>query len=74
MIITGCVAFAKHNGAMRVEAELMPQCWEQVSSLPSDLLVSHIVMLLIRMLQPLSDCMPRGFRLDFEVLLLSSGL
>eukprot|EP00117_Sycon_ciliatum_P026885 scpid10148/ scgid21963/ LisH domain and HEAT repeat-containing protein KIAA1468 homolog len=31
MIITGCVAFAKHNGPIRLEAELLPQCWEQIS-------------------------------------------
>lgn len=30
MILTGCVAFAKHVGPTRVEAELLPQCWEQV--------------------------------------------
>lgn len=32
MILTGCVAFAKHVGPTRVEAELLPQCWEQVES------------------------------------------
>uniref|UniRef100_A0A673HGQ1 LisH domain and HEAT repeat-containing protein KIAA1468 homolog n=1 Tax=Sinocyclocheilus rhinocerous TaxID=307959 RepID=A0A673HGQ1_9TELE len=32
MILTGCVAFARHVGPTRVEAELLPQCWEQVSS------------------------------------------
>lgn len=31
MILTGCVAFARHVGPTRVEAELLPQCWEQVS-------------------------------------------
>lgn len=30
MILTGCVAFARHVGPTRVEAELLPQCWEQV--------------------------------------------
>ncbi|KAJ3611354.1 hypothetical protein NHX12_021370 [Muraenolepis orangiensis] len=29
MILTGCVAFARHVGPTRVEAELLPQCWEQ---------------------------------------------
>lgn len=33
MILTGCVAFAKHVGPTRVEAELLPQCWEQVQHL-----------------------------------------
>lgn len=33
MILTGCVAFARHVGPTRVEAELLPQCWEQVSYL-----------------------------------------
>lgn len=31
MILTGCVAFARHVGPTRVEAELLPQCWEQVN-------------------------------------------
>eukprot|EP00118_Oscarella_pearsei_P026326 m.309769 g.309769 ORF g.309769 m.309769 type:complete len:1074 (+) comp47698_c0_seq1:27-3248(+) len=31
MIMSGCVAFAKHNGPTMVEAELMPQCWEQIN-------------------------------------------
>ncbi|KAM8811669.1 RAB11-binding protein RELCH isoform 2-T2 [Eudromia elegans] len=31
MILTGCVAFARHVGPTRVEAELLPQCWEQIS-------------------------------------------
>ncbi|XP_029698348.1 RAB11-binding protein RELCH homolog isoform X7 [Takifugu rubripes] len=31
MILTGCVAFAKHVGPTRVEAELLPQCWEQIN-------------------------------------------
>ena len=31
MIIDGCVAFAKKVGSTRIEAELLPQCWEQVS-------------------------------------------
>ena len=35
MILTGCVAFARHVGPTRVEAELLPQCWEQVLQLPS---------------------------------------
>ncbi|XP_031138027.1 RAB11-binding protein RELCH homolog isoform X1 [Sander lucioperca] len=30
MILTGCVAFARHVGPTRVEAELLPQCWEQL--------------------------------------------
>ena len=30
IIIDGCVAFAKHVGGTRIEAELLPQCWEQV--------------------------------------------
>lgn len=33
MILTGCVAFARHVGPTRVEAELLPQCWEQVQYL-----------------------------------------
>lgn len=33
MILTGCVAFARHVGPTRVEAELLPQCWEQVNLL-----------------------------------------
>uniref|UniRef100_A0A8C9S6D7 RAB11 binding and LisH domain, coiled-coil and HEAT repeat containing n=1 Tax=Scleropages formosus TaxID=113540 RepID=A0A8C9S6D7_SCLFO len=31
MILTGCVAFACHVGPTRVEAELLPQCWEQIN-------------------------------------------
>jgi len=31
MILLGCVAFAHHAGAARVETELLPQCWEQVA-------------------------------------------
>ncbi|XP_062500867.1 RAB11-binding protein RELCH homolog isoform X2 [Corticium candelabrum] len=31
MILSGCVAFAKHNGPTRVEGELLPQCWEQIT-------------------------------------------
>ncbi|XP_073406288.1 RAB11-binding protein RELCH isoform X2 [Dendrobates tinctorius] len=31
MILTGCVAFARHVGPPRVEAELLPQCWEQIN-------------------------------------------
>jgi hypothetical protein len=31
MILTGCVAFSRHVGATRVESELLPQCWEQIS-------------------------------------------
>ncbi|XP_070574126.1 RAB11-binding protein RELCH homolog isoform X2 [Ptychodera flava] len=31
MILTGCVAFAQHVGPTRVETELLPQCWEQIS-------------------------------------------
>ncbi|KAK2149703.1 hypothetical protein LSH36_441g01057 [Paralvinella palmiformis] len=31
MILTGCVAFAKHVGPDRVETELLPQCWEQIN-------------------------------------------
>ena len=31
MILTGCVAFAQYVGPQRAEAELLPQCWEQVS-------------------------------------------
>ena len=34
VIIDGCVAFAKKVGSTRIEAELLPQCWEQVSQLP----------------------------------------
>lgn len=30
MILTGCIAFAQHVGPTRLEAELLPQCWEQV--------------------------------------------
>ncbi|KAB0365940.1 hypothetical protein FD754_010096, partial [Muntiacus muntjak] len=29
MVLTGCVAFARHVGPTRVDAELLPQCWEQ---------------------------------------------
>lgn len=32
MILTGCVAFARHVGPTRVEAELLPQCLEQVTA------------------------------------------
>lgn len=35
MILTGCVAFARHVGPTRVEAELLPQCWEQVEYMPT---------------------------------------
>lgn len=31
MILRGCVAFAKHVGPTRLESELLPQCWEQIS-------------------------------------------
>ncbi|XP_052230319.1 RAB11-binding protein RELCH homolog isoform X2 [Dreissena polymorpha] len=31
MILTGCIAFAQHVGPTRLEAELLPQCWEQIS-------------------------------------------
>ncbi|CAH1780279.1 unnamed protein product, partial [Owenia fusiformis] len=31
MILTGCIAFAQHVGPTRVEAELLPQCWEQIN-------------------------------------------
>ena len=31
MIVCGCVAFAKHVGSVRLEAELLPQCWEQIT-------------------------------------------
>ncbi|CAN0549779.1 unnamed protein product [Rangifer tarandus platyrhynchus] len=31
MILLGCVAFARHVGPTRVEAELLPQCWEQIN-------------------------------------------
>ena len=31
IIIDGCVAFAKRVGGTRIEAELLPQCWEQVT-------------------------------------------
>ena len=31
MILLGCVAFARHAGASRVESELLPQCWEQLA-------------------------------------------
>ncbi|KAB0383558.1 hypothetical protein FD755_005475, partial [Muntiacus reevesi] len=31
MILTGCVAFARRVGPTRVEAELLPQCWEQIN-------------------------------------------
>ena len=31
LILTGCVAFAQHVGPRRVEAELLPQCWEQLA-------------------------------------------
>ncbi|CAL8292969.1 unnamed protein product [Lota lota] len=31
MILMGCVAFARHVGPTRVEAELLPQCWEQIN-------------------------------------------
>ncbi|CAN0548932.1 unnamed protein product [Rangifer tarandus platyrhynchus] len=32
MILTGCVAFARHVGPTRVEAELLPQCcWEPIN-------------------------------------------
>ncbi|XP_041376691.1 RAB11-binding protein RELCH homolog [Gigantopelta aegis] len=31
MILTGCIAFAQHVGQTRLEAELLPQCWEQIS-------------------------------------------
>ncbi|XP_071784644.1 RAB11-binding protein RELCH homolog [Asterias amurensis] len=31
VILSGCVAFAKHVGPERAEAELLPQCWEQIT-------------------------------------------
>ncbi|XP_067136954.1 RAB11-binding protein RELCH homolog [Centruroides vittatus] len=31
MILTGFVAIAQHLGPSRVEAELLPQCWEQIT-------------------------------------------
>ena len=33
IIISGCVSFAKKvMGTSRIEAEFLPQCWEQVMS------------------------------------------
>ncbi|CAM9291410.1 unnamed protein product [Rangifer tarandus platyrhynchus] len=32
MILMGFVAFARHVGPTRVDAELLSQCWEQASS------------------------------------------
>lgn len=29
-IMTGCIAFAQHVGPLQTEAELLPQCWEQI--------------------------------------------
>ena len=31
VIMSGCVSFAKMNGTTRVESELLPQMWEQVT-------------------------------------------
>ncbi|ESO82885.1 hypothetical protein LOTGIDRAFT_108770 [Lottia gigantea] len=31
MILTGCIAFAETVGPTRLETELLPQCWEQIS-------------------------------------------
>uniref|UniRef100_A0A914X366 HEAT repeat protein n=1 Tax=Plectus sambesii TaxID=2011161 RepID=A0A914X366_9BILA len=31
MILAGCDAFARYAGPMRAEAELLPQCWEQIN-------------------------------------------
>ncbi|XP_067652799.1 RAB11-binding protein RELCH homolog [Haliotis asinina] len=31
IILTGCIAFAQHVGPTRLETELLPQCWEQIS-------------------------------------------
>ncbi|XP_038050849.1 RAB11-binding protein RELCH-like [Patiria miniata] len=31
VILSGCVAFAKYVGPERAEAELLPQCWEQIT-------------------------------------------
>ncbi|XP_033099105.1 RAB11-binding protein RELCH homolog [Anneissia japonica] len=31
MILRGCVAFAQHVGPARLEEELLPQCWEEIS-------------------------------------------
>ncbi|XP_071495307.1 RAB11-binding protein RELCH homolog [Diadema antillarum] len=31
VILSGCVAFAKHVGPTKAEAELLPQCWEQIN-------------------------------------------
>lgn len=31
MILSGCMAFAQHAGPIRVESELLPQCWEQIT-------------------------------------------
>ncbi|KAJ8302481.1 hypothetical protein KUTeg_018877 [Tegillarca granosa] len=31
MILTGCIAYAEHVGQARLEEELLPQCWEQIS-------------------------------------------
>ncbi|XP_030831289.1 RAB11-binding protein RELCH homolog isoform X1 [Strongylocentrotus purpuratus] len=31
IILSGCVAFAKHVGPTKAESELLPQCWEQIT-------------------------------------------
>ncbi|KAG2458403.1 K1468 protein, partial [Polypterus senegalus] len=45
MILTGCVAFARHVGPTRVEAELLPQCWEQ-KEIRSSLVLSMLQQML----------------------------
>ncbi|XP_043364357.1 RAB11-binding protein RELCH isoform X6 [Dermochelys coriacea] len=46
MILTGCVAFAQHVGPTRVEAELLPQCWEQ-KEIRSSLVLSMLQQMLM---------------------------
>ncbi|KAJ7402059.1 lisH domain and HEAT repeat-containing protein KIAA1468 [Pitangus sulphuratus] len=46
MILTGCVAFARHVGPTRVEAELLPQCWEQ-KEIRSSLVLSMLQQMLM---------------------------
>ncbi|XP_019513236.1 PREDICTED: lisH domain and HEAT repeat-containing protein KIAA1468 homolog [Hipposideros armiger] len=48
MILTGCVAFARHVGPTRVEAELLPQCWEQFQKeIRSSLVLSMLQQMLM---------------------------
>ncbi|XP_036732596.2 RAB11-binding protein RELCH isoform X7 [Manis pentadactyla] len=86
MILTGCVAFARHVGPTRVEAELLPQCWEQ-KEIRSSLVLSMLQQMLMEdkadlvreaVIKSLGIIMgyiddPDKYQQGFELLLLALG-